>query len=306
MKKIRQLFLGLLMVLTIFCAVPVMSMAADPATPADIKNLSASQTTTTVTLKWDKSEKATGYRVFRMTSKGWVKQLTTTKTTATVKKLTPATKYKFAVRAYNKCVCGKITWSAKYATVSLATAPAKVSKVTVNSPELKWTSVKGANGYELYYKLGGKWKKFAETKDNKGSLTHLLAGVKYNLAIRAYVDSDSGRVYSEYKTFTATTALRAPKVTATSPEAGKIKVKFNTILGADGYRIYYRLGNGKYKIFKNVAKSGEYTIQNLKGGEYTIAVRAFVNDGKTVKLGSFTTVKVKVASPDPTPNCPHD
>ena len=281
--------------------------AEDPATPAVPANFAVTgQTSSTVSLKWDAAEKATGYRVFRKTSKGWVKYVTTKKTTATVKKLAPAQKYTFAVRAYNKCECGIVTWSPKYTSISTATAPAKVSKVVAGSSSVKWSAVKGATGYELYYKLGSKWIKFAETKGTSGKLTKLIGGVKYNLAIRAYIETGSGRVYSDYKTFTATTAMKAPKVTASSSEAGKIKVKFNTVLCADGYRVYYKLGNGRYKVYKDFTKAGEYTIENLKGGEYTIAVRAFVKDGKAVKLGSFTPVKVKVAAPDPTPNCPHD
>lgn len=306
MKKLTQLFLGLLMALSVFCALPVTSLAADPATPKDPANVSAWQTSNTVSIKWDKSEKATGYRIFRKTSKGWKKVVTTKKLEGTVKKLSPATKYTFAVRAYNKCVCGKVTWSEKYATVKITTAPKTVSKVTVNSPKVKWTKVSKADGYELYYKLGSKWVKFAETKDNEGSLKKLLSGVKYNLAVRAYIEADGGRVYSDYKTFTATTALRAPKTKAESPEAGALKIKWSAILGADGYRVYYKLGNGKYKAYKNFSRSGECTIKNLKGGEYTVAVRAFIKDGKKTVYGPYQAVKVTVAPIDLTPDCPHD
>lgn len=304
--RLRQTLLGILMVMTMFFALPVMSQAGSPEAPAVPENLSASQTSNTVTLKWDKAERATAYRIFRKTSKGWVKQGTTTKTSVTVKKLTPATKYTFAVRAYNKCECGIVTWSPKYTSISTATAPAKVSKVVAGSSSVKWSAVKGATGYELYYKLGNRWIKFAETKGTSGKLTMLIGGKKHNLAVRAYIETGSGRVYSDYKTFTATTAMRAPKVTVSSPSGGTIKVKWNTVLGADGYRVYYKLGNGRYKVYKDFTKAGEYTIENLKGGEYTIAVRAMVKDGKTTTLGAFNPVKIKVAAADPTPNCPHD
>lgn len=314
MKKINSFICTLMITLMLF-GLSVTSFAADekhpdPATPATPANVTVTPSSNSVTIKWDKAEKATGYRVFRKTSKGWVKCVTTKKTTATVKKLTPATKYTFAVRSYNLCTCGKITWSAKYTTCKTATTPGKIAKVntktTASNYKVTWSASKGADGYELYYKSFGKWVKFAETTDNKGSLVRLIPGKKYSLAIRPYVKVDDGRVYGEYKTFTAVLGPNAPKVEASSPAEGKLKIKWNSVLGADGYRVYYKVGNGSYKAYKNFAKGQEIEIANLKAGNYTVAVRAYMKTADGNVYSTFTPVKVTVKAVDPTPNCPHD
>ena len=285
--------------------------AEDPSTPAIPANFAvAAQTSSTVSLKWDASEKATGYRVFRKTSKGWVKCVTTKKTTATVKKLAAAQKYTFAVRAYNKCVCGKITWSKKYVTINTATSPAKVKKVNTNSTttsyKVTWTASKGATGYELYNFFSNKWLKFADTTKPEGSLVRMIPGKKYKLAVRPYIDTESGRVYGEYTTFTAVLAPRAPKVEASSPAEGKLKIKWSSTWGANGYVVYYKLGNGKYKVYKTYSKAQEIEISGLKGGNYTVAVRSFMKTDKGRIYSGFEPVKVTVKAVDPTPNCPHD
>lgn len=309
-NKIRLLLCAFVISIMLF-AFPVIGSALDPKTPPDPINLSASQTSSTVTLKWEMPENtsATGFRVFRWTSKGWVRCVTTKGNTYTVKNLSPATKYTFAVRAYNKCSCGKIVWSQKYPTIKTTTAPGNVAKVYTNSAssyKVSWSAAKGANGYELYYQSFGKWVKFAETKGRSGSLVRLLPGLKYKLAVRPYLEFNGNRIYGAYKTFTATIAPKATKVEASSPEGGKLKISWSSVALADGYRVYYKLNNGSYRVYKDFEKPQDVELKNLKAGVYTVAVRAYMNTSDGRMYSGYTPVKVTVKPVDPTPDCPHD
>ncbi|MBE6773567.1 MAG: fibronectin type III domain-containing protein, partial [Ruminococcaceae bacterium] len=113
-------------------------------------------TTSSITLNWTPVEGATGYRVFYKTASGWKKCTTLTATTHSFYKLKPASKYTFAVRAYN-LTDGVVTWAPTYTThetASQAVAPAKITVAqNTNAIRLNWTACPGATGYRIYYKL---------------------------------------------------------------------------------------------------------------------------------------------------------
>lgn len=81
------------------------SVLVSATDPDEVENLKASKkTTTSVTLKWSKEKRATGYQVYMYdsTQKKYVRKVTVKGTTATIKNLKAGTTYKFKVRAYFK------------------------------------------------------------------------------------------------------------------------------------------------------------------------------------------------------------
>ena len=102
---------------------------------SDVTGLKTISSTKSIKLTWKKVSKANGYIIYQYNSskKSWVKKATLTKNTAsyTVKKLTPATGYRFAVKAYLKAGDGKQVVSKSYKSIYTATTPNAVSfKVT--------------------------------------------------------------------------------------------------------------------------------------------------------------------------------
>jgi len=175
--------------------------------PANVKNLKATQTTTSVTISWSKVAGAKGYRVYKYDTKTkkWVKVADTTKTTYTVKKLKAGTSYKYAVKAYTKS--GNTTyWSASYAQLSTATKPATPTlKATAGKKQaaLSWNKISGASGYVVYMATGknGSFKKVATIK--KGSTVKytkksLKKGTTYKFKIMAYKTVSGKNIYSGY------------------------------------------------------------------------------------------------------------
>ena len=98
-----------------------------PGSVSGLKKSKATENAITVTYK--KASRASGYQVRLYTSKGkYVKTVTTTKTSASIKSLKPSTTYKFRVRAYRKLKSGRKTntyYSGLSKTVNIKTAAHK-------------------------------------------------------------------------------------------------------------------------------------------------------------------------------------
>ncbi|MBE6786224.1 MAG: hypothetical protein E7538_08355 [Ruminococcaceae bacterium] len=175
--------------------------------PRATSKITASQTTTTITLKWSKVTGADAYRVYKYNSKTkkYEKLKDVTKTTLKISKLKAGTAYKYKVRAITKddgSIYG--AYSDVFATATKCKTPS-ISKLTSSKKgvaSLTWTNVSGESGYQVYYstKKDSGYKKVASYKVNvvKGSKKKLKSGKKYYFKVRAYKKTASGTVYSSW------------------------------------------------------------------------------------------------------------
>lgn len=303
-KKLRSVLCILMVALTLVVSVPTAVLPAHAATeklgtPANFK---ASQTTSSITLSWDGVTNATGYQIYYKEGGKWKPRTATTKTSVTFKKLPAASQYTFAVRAYYKCKCHpkKTTWAPDFATLRTATQPKVPAKIkaetTTSTIKLTWSASKGATGYAIYYyRIPSGWKELANTKKTTCTLKNMIAGCEYRFAIRPYIKlADGSIVWGEYKEFTSAAAPKAVKASVSSPENGKIELSWKAVYGADGYLVYYKYNNGKYKLVKDVAKPQKLTWTKRPYGTYTFAVRPYVNTTLGRSVGPYTPVSVKV------------
>ncbi len=174
--------------------------------PRVTSKITASQTTTTITLKWTAVTGADGYRVYKYNSKTkkYEKLKDVTKNTLKISKLKAGTAYKYKVRAYTKDD-GTI-WGSYSDVFETATKPAKptlkVTTDTKGTAKLSWSNVSGESGYQVYYstKKDSGYKKVASYKTNvvKGSKSKLTDGKTYYFKVRSYKKTDSGTVYSDW------------------------------------------------------------------------------------------------------------
>ena len=174
--------------------------------PRKVADLTATQTITTVTLKWAKSTGADGYRVYQYNSdtKEYKKVADVADTTVKIRDLKSGTKYKFKVRAYVKddgTIYG--SYSNVLETATKCKTP-KITKLTTTKGKatVKWSNVSGESGYQVYYstKKDSGYKKVKSYKVNvvKGSKSKLKSGKKYYFKVRAYKKTASGTVYSSW------------------------------------------------------------------------------------------------------------
>lgn len=302
-KKLRSILCLLMVMLTLATLVPVSVIPAHAAkalgTPG---NFRASQTTSSITLEWDAVDNATGYQIYYRECGKWKTKVATKNTSITFKNLPDAKPYRFAVRAYYKCKCHpkKTTWAPDFATLYTATQPKVPSKIkaetTTSSIKLTWSRSKAATGYAIYYyRVPSGWKELANTTKTTVTLKKMVAGCKYRFAIRPYIKlADGSIVWGEYKEFTSAAAPKAPKVEASSPEDGKLVINWSRVYGANGYLVYIKYNNGKYKLIKNVSKPQEIVLKNRPAGDYTIAVRAYVKTTLGKSTSPYTPVTVYV------------
>ncbi len=267
---------------------------------APISNATDTQTTSSIKLTWSASEGATGYRIFYQSGGKWKTTVSSTSATShTFKNLKSGMKYTFAIRPYVKNGSAVI-WS-DYIELSTATKTDAISKITATQTEstikLTWNAVKGATGYRIYYKSGSSWKvSVSATTKTTHTFKNLKAGAKFTFAVRPYVKTADTVIWSAYTTYTAATLPAAPKTTATSSLGGQAVVSWSAVNGAEGYKFYYKVNNGSYKLYKTYAKPQKLTFNNLtKGAKYTFAVRAYKNTTGGAVTGTFKPVSVTIA-----------
>lgn len=262
--------------------------------------VTATQSTNAIKLTWDKVSGATGYRIYYKSGSTWkVAVSATTATSHTFKNLKAGTKFVFAVRPYT-ISGGNTIWS-PYTECATATKTVKIAKITAKQTTskvtLSWPKIAGATAYRVYYKSGDSWKIIVDsTTATSCVFTFSTAGAKCTFAVRPYIKSGNNYIWSDYTTCLAATTPATVTAKVSSPAKGKISLSWNQVTGADGYQVYYKNGNGSYKLYKTVGKNVKaLNFSNLRSGaKYTFAVRAGIKTTGGNIFGSYKTATVTV------------
>lgn len=259
----------------------------------------AQQNNVAIKLIWTKVDVADGYAIYQKNDNGSWKYLgVTTKTEAIINNLTPGKIYTFAVRAAAKSGNG-IVLAKDYTTIQTATKPLAPTKAAATQNEnailLRWTAVSGATHYRVLVKTAGGWQTLGHVTNTSALLNGLTPGTRYTYGIVPVILTQSGVITGNYIIYVAATAPKAPVTTATSPSQGKINISWTSVDGAEAYQLYYKEGNGSYKLYRNYFENTAVSFSNLRSGtKYTFAVRAAKNTSGGWIFGGFTPVEVTV------------
>ncbi len=179
--------------------------------PAAPKITKGACTYNSIQLKWKKVSKASGYAVYRASSKnGKYKRIKTITKQGTVSyKDTTASlnkKYYYKVRAY--ATKGTTTKYSKYSNIisakaSLAKPSITAKRKSKTSLAVSWKKISGASGYQLGYSLKkNTGYKIVNIKNTAKSYkkTKLKAGKTYYVKLRAYRKVKSGKAYGAWST----------------------------------------------------------------------------------------------------------
>ena len=166
---------------------------------------------TSVKLSWSKVSNASGYRVYRSTSKDGTYKLVadlsgSSKTSYTNKNLSPGKTYYYKVRAYKKVGSNRDygSYSSKLKASTKCNAP--VISTTSNDKgkvKITWKKVSGASGYAIYRSTSknGSYQKIKTLKSGSTlsfTDTNLKSKKTYYYKVKAYKSADMGNVYSAY------------------------------------------------------------------------------------------------------------
>lgn len=189
--------------------------------PSQVKNLKQNSSyRTLIKLSWDKASYASGYRVYRATSKdGTYKKIGElsggTNTNFTDKNVSTGKTYYYKVRAYRKV--GNSRDYGSYSTKLKASTKCNTPVITVSSTSSKntgnttktgkvkisWKKITGAYGYAVYRadSKTGSYKRI-KTVTSGSTLNTIDEGLKtgktYYYKVRAYRTADCGNIYSYY------------------------------------------------------------------------------------------------------------
>lgn len=180
-----------------------------------------------------------------------------------------------------------------------ADMPANLQTKALNykTIQVSWSSVDNADGYIVYRRTEtGSWKKIADQvtdisyKDQKA-----VTGRVYYYTVRAYSYTWGGKTVSSYNkdgVIGKATLGKVKIATAASENYNTIRVTWNKVFGANGYRVYRSTSkDGKYTAIGSTAKNSAVTFLDKKaatGTTYYYKVRAYRNvNGKKV-YGSYS------------------
>ena len=245
---------------------------------------SLKNTTGGVKLQWNKVNGAYGYRLYyRPASGGWKRFKDTTSTSFTDSSVVPNKTETYTIRCldkYGNTISGFNSkgWSIKY--VPVAPTISKLEN-TSSGIKLTWNKIAGVYGYRLYHKTSTGWKRFKDTTATSFTDSGVTANKTEIYTIRC-IDK-GGNTVSGFnskgwsKKYTAST----PSISKLENTSGGIKLSWNKVTGAYGYRLYRKTSSGWKRIKDTTATT--YTDSAVKSGRTeTYTIRCIDRNGKTV------------------------
>ncbi len=175
--------------------------------------ISATQTTSTITLNWSESAGATGYRVYQYSpSQGKYVQVASVKGVTSYTKTTnfkAGTEYSFKVKPYTKLSDGTVLWgvaSEAFLTATKCSAPTitSVTSPSKSKATVKWSNVGGETGYQLYYATSkdGTYKKInsygADVLTGTKTFSDSASGKTIYFKVRAYHKVNGQTIFSSW------------------------------------------------------------------------------------------------------------
>ena len=238
-----------------------------------------------IKISWNKVSGAYGYRVYQKTSNGWKRIEDTTATSYTDSAVSVNQTKTYTMRCIDKngnTVSGYNLkgWSKKYTPV----APT-ISKLenTSGGIKLSWNKVAGVYGYRLYYKTSsGGWKRFKDTTATSFTDSGVSPNRTETYTIRC-IDKN-GNTVSGYnsKGWSKKYIPVAPTISKLENTSGGIKLSWNKIAGAYGYRLYYKTSSGGWKRFKDTTATSFTDSGVSPNRTETYTIRCIDKNGNTV------------------------
>lgn len=262
-----------------------------------------SRGTDSISLKWDKTPQATGYRIQVYRSSGWQIAGYTTGTAFVVKNLSSASNYSFRVRAYK--AVDKVNYYGAYSSaIKHATKPAKVTELksasSTTSINLSWKRQAGATRYQVYKYSATKnkyvfYKELTSANSTSLKVTSLKPNTPYGFKVRAIKDAAEGEtLIGEFSSILKTaTKPKEPKIkTASSPSSKKIKVTYSKV-SCNGYQVRWSTTKDFSSNYKSVYVTSPSSLtktvtaaQSKKA--YYVKVRAYRNVNGTKIYSSWS------------------
>lgn len=272
--------------------------------------ISATQVKGSVTVKWKSVPDASGYYVYRKTNGEKWTRIATLKSKDTIS-YTDTSPIEgavncYMVRAYNGAILSGYDHSGVSLCVMEQPILAPVSYEN-GGMILQWQEVLGATKYCVYRKVnGGNWSKI--TVVNSGEALYykdcsIKNGTLYYYTVRAFNGNNSSNYHSGQKAI----RLSTPKLRSIQNNSDNVTIKWESVKGAEGYRVYRKEKNGKWKSIAKLtgSNSSSYGDKSASCGKtYVYTVRAYYGEtqsgydktGLSITLPKETYLKYKTTA----------
>jgi GH25 family lysozyme M1 (1,4-beta-N-acetylmuramidase)/fibronectin type 3 domain-containing protein len=261
------------------------------------------QTVDTITLEWEPTGDALGYRVYRLDSDTgkYVKIATTTECSYTDEELDAASEYTYKIRAYWNI--GGTNYTAKYSKTTAWSTSVKVVKNltaksrTDSSITLNWNAVSKANGYKIYQYDADEddYLEIASVSGKKNTsytVTGLSGSKEYRFVVCAYRNYNGEQLTGEFsdELKTRTNPVQIKSLTSTAQTSKSITLKFTKQARVTGYIVYrYNASTGKWKKL-GTSTNGTFTDDTVSANtSYKYRVRAYKESGGVTYYGKYST-----------------
>ncbi|MGN0394205.1 MAG: leucine-rich repeat protein [Coprococcus sp.] len=233
----------------------------------------ATNAPTSLNLRWESADGADGYCLYRYDSSKKkyikIKNIAKDKKQYKLTGLTPSTRYKLALVPYYK-VDNNYYESTSKAIITITTLPKPYPKNVTNfsgkyeknKNTLTWDAVPNTTGYVIY-RYNNKTKKWDKIKTTKKlTYTDTKAGKSslYKYKIRAYTKFEGKTYYSKKSTTLSFPALPGYIAYYYYHAGNELRIKWDKVSGADGYKVVYITQNQTMKV--KYTKSCEIGFSN--------------------------------------------
>ncbi|MCI7766428.1 MAG: fibronectin type III domain-containing protein [Oscillospiraceae bacterium] len=268
---------------------------------SSVQGLTATGGDGCIILKWDKVDGADGYYVQYSIpdANSWTTIANVGKTTFTHTGLANDVVYDYRVIPYvtiNNKEESADTYAQKVEGKSGINLPAPADfTVTAGDGQitLKWTAVKGAEGYNIYL-VGYDGSKYLLDQVSKTTAIHtnLTNDTTFTYTVCAYKYVDGVLVkgdYAAYKTATVGVELNAPTDVVAKAGKEQVSLSWKKSDGAEGYVIYsYNIASMSFTPVGIVTKTSFVHTGLIGGREYTYMIAAYKNVNGSVIYSGYS------------------
>ncbi len=256
-----------------------------------------------LTVSWDTDPFADGYTAEIYKGGRWVSLSLSSsgnKARASAHALQGGSKYKLRVRAYRRS--GSDTLYSDYAYISAYTLPSGVGNITVSdtsasSVTLSLNSSSASYGYTAEIYKGGQWTALTVstgTSTVSCTASSLQSGAKYKFRVRAYMNADGEKLYSEYAYISVYTLINET-VKFYKAEATKNTVTISWYKGScDAYTAeVYKDGQWKeltVTVGNGTAKCTATALQS--GSAYKFRIKGYKKSGEDTLYSIYSYISV--------------
>ena len=231
-----------------------------------------------VNVKWKAVNGAVKYRVYYQSGSGWTRFADTDQTSVTDTHVTSDNTYTYTVRCINEDASAFTSGYLSGKSVRYIAAP--VIKSTTNTNKgvrVSWDPVKGAVKYRVYYQNGTGWTKLADTTATSYEDTSIVSGTTRTYNVRC-INAEGTAFTSYFKPGVQHIYHAAPEISSLSWTGSSVKISWQSVSGAELYRVYVRDGNN-WKRLTDTEQTAYEDKDVALGNTYTYTVRCMTADG---------------------------